>query len=294
MRKRRLILGLLGAAGLAALLLGGNTARNAARLHPVTDTPAERLAELQPAWQLMTPTTPGPWPAMILMSGCDGVHDNMQRWASEAVKQGRAALIVDSHGPRKLDQLQSWRAVCAGQIMTGAERAGDIAVAMTALAAMPNIQADNIAILGASHGGWTTMEFLELLQGTAPPPGLTEWPSSPETLAARIGPIVLLYPYCGIMNGAGDGHWPSQARGLMILGERDRIVDSDKCRLMADRLRANGVSLEVVTLKGADHGFDQSERSALSSLEFDPDLTATATTLIQQFLATFPMRQPAI
>lgn len=298
MRKRRLIrrviLGTAAFLGLAGLLLGGNTARNVARLQPLTDTPAERLAELRPAWQLMTPKTPGPWPAMILLSGCDGIHDNMQRWAAEAVKQGRAALILDSHGPRGLDQMQSWRAVCAGQVLPGAERAGDIAVAMAALAQMPDIQKDNIGILGASHGGWSAMEFLELLQGTTPPPGLTEWPAAPESLAGRIGPVVLLYPYCGMISGAGDGRWPAQVRGLMILGSRDSIIDSDKCRTMAGQLRSNGASLEVVTLSGADHGFDQSERSVLSALEFDPALTATATVLIQKLLATFPAPQPTI
>ena len=271
MRKRYLIV-----AGVILILmvtaLAGNTLRNRMGWQPLPRSPAEAEALLAPAWRLRLPEGEGPFKAAILLSGCDGVHDNMDLWADQMVALGRAALILDSHGPRGFDQMQAWRAVCAAQILPGAERAGDLAVAMAALARMPQIDSHDMAVLGASHGGWSAMEFLGLLKGENPPPGLTDWPAPPETLAASLGPVILLYPYCGVVSGAGDAIWPKQARGLMVLAEKDSIVDPQKCREMADKLAAQGAQIEIITLAGADHGFDQKEHSILSTLQFDQKL----------------------
>ncbi|WP_295047388.1 dienelactone hydrolase [uncultured Paracoccus sp.] len=267
------------------LLLLGNTARNAGQWQPLRITPDAALARLEPGWRLMLPPGPGPHRAAILLSGCDGVHDNMNYWARVMLDHGRAALILDSHGPRGLDRAQSWRAVCAAQVLTGAERAADIAVALQALASDPRLDATDVALLGASHGGWTAMEFLDLAAaGMAPPPGLTDWPAAPAALLARIGPVILLYPYCGVMSGADDARWPPGRAALMILAERDRITDPLACQAMADRLNQGGAGIAVQVIAGADHGFDQRERSALSPLEFVQVHTDAATAAVGQLL----------
>lgn len=249
-------------------MLGANTARNAAGWQPIDQTPAQRQALLAPAWRLIKPEGPGPFRAAVLLSGCDGVHDNMDLWARQMVDLGRAALIVDSHGPRHLNKMQSWRAVCAAQLLTGAERAGDIAVAQAALAAMPDIDPSDMVLLGASHGGWSVMEYLERLDSGALPPGLASWPAPVDKLAGGIGPVVLLYPYCGVISRAGRATWPAHVRALMVLASDDRIVDPAKCQEMADDLIDSGANIRVETLQGADHGFDQHEHSVLSTLKF--------------------------
>ena len=94
----------------------------------------------------------------MLLSGCDGVHDNMEFWANRLAARGYRALILDSHRPRGLDRFEAWRLVCAGQVLPGAERAGDLAVAL----ADPALPAGGRIVLGASHGGWAAMEFLRL------------------------------------------------------------------------------------------------------------------------------------
>lgn len=297
MRKRYLIAG-VAFAGLVAAALAGNTARNVARFQPLTRSPAEAEALLAPAWRLvMPPENAGfapPYKAAVVMSGCDGVHDNMELWAGVLADHGRATLILDSHGPRGLDQLQSWRAVCAAQILPGAERAADLAVAIAAMGRMEGIDTSDIAVLGASHGGWSIMELLELLGTEAPPPGLAAWPEPRAELAARIGPVVLLYPYCGVVSGAGDAHWPANAEGLMVLAGEDSIVDPQKCREMAAGLVERGADLTVATLAGADHGFDQKEHSVVSSLVFDQGLTDQAEALVSGLLAGHEAGAPAL
>lgn len=291
---KRLIIGLLLVLTLVVLGFGANTARNVARWQPFTTTPDERHQLLASGWRLVRPAGPGPHKAAVLMSGCDGVHDNMDLWADRLVAMGRAALIVDSHHPRGLDQNQAWRAICTGQVLTGAERAGDIAVALEALRQMPDIDAQDVILLGASHGGWSVMELLQLLGDDAPPPGLSAWPAPRDQLARQIGPVILLYPYCGLASGAGKAVWPEWVRGLLILAEKDSIVDTPKCLAMAEGLIAKGAKLEITVLPGADHGFDQSERSVLSPLKFDQRHTDAAMRAIDGFLRHFANPVPKV
>ncbi|SMO38413.1 dienelactone hydrolase family protein [Paracoccus laeviglucosivorans] len=282
MRQRLTLLAVT--AVMVLLLLGLNTARNAAGWQPIVQTPAQREQLLSGAWRILTPPTPGPHKAAVLLSGCDGVHDNMDYWAQVMLEQGRAVMILDSHSPRSLNVAQAWRAVCAGQLLAGAERGGDLAVALAALRRMPGIDAQDVAILGASHGGWSAMELLAALDRDAPPPGLSAWPAPRRALEAEIGPVVLLYPYCGLISGAGSAHWPDQARGLMILSQHDSITDSAACRAMSDQLVAQGAHLKYRTMPGVDHGFDQNERSVLSPLQFDARARDRARLLVDDFM----------
>jgi dienelactone hydrolase len=270
----------------AAIIVAGfviNTARHAARYATTDDTPEERASRLAEHWRLRKPDGPGPFPAAILLSGCDGVRDNMDYWAGVFLERGRAALILDSHTPRNLQRLEAWRLVCAGQAMTGAERAGDIAVAIDALGGMADISGD-VVILGASHGGWSTMEFAADAASGRLPPGLTAWPAPGPDLLARVSALVLLYPYCGLLNGADEDRWPPVPPSLMVLAEDDTIVDTPDCLERADALRAAGAEVETLVLPGADHGFDQRQKSAFSSLQFVPEQRDAARAAIERFL----------
>lgn len=259
--------------------LGANTARQWAGLTAASDSPQARRARLAPFWRVL-PAAKGRTGAgsAVLLSGCDGVHDNMGFWAGRFADRGRRALILDSHGPRGLDQFESWRLVCVGQVLAGAERAGDLAVA---LAGLP----PGTVVLGASHGGWTAMEFLRLALTRRLPPGLRRWPADPARLLHGLDAVVLLYPYCGLLNGADAGDWTAAPLVLMVLAAEDRIVSTPACLDLADRLRGRGARIVVRVLPGADHAFDQRERAALSPLTFDAALRNRAAQEIEAFLA---------
>ena len=276
-----------GAAIVAVVLLafGLNTVRQAARLSVAPETPGERLEALRAAWRLKQPAEAQPHGLAILLSGCDGVADNMDYWADLFVKRGHAALILDSHGPRGLDELQAWRLVCAGQALSGAERAGDVAVAIDAF---PDLAAEGVVLLGASHGGWAAMEFMGLLGPGAVPPGLTAWPAAPEALKHAVSAMVLLYPYCGVLNGAEVDLWTGAPPSLFVLAEDDSIVSTPDCIERAEAYRRTGAEVETVVLADADHGFDQRERSVLSTLVFDAAQTETARQAVERFLDTVP------
>ncbi|WMS40943.1 hypothetical protein RDV64_12660 [Acuticoccus sp. MNP-M23] len=278
-----IVLWVVAACGGILLVLGLNTLRHAAGWSTFDDTPDKRARRLSAEWRLQMPDGPGPHPAAILLSGCDGVRDNMAYWADVLARSGRATLIVDSHTPRGLDQLESWRLVCAGQALPGAERSGDVAVALATLADMAEIS-DDVVILGGSHGGWTAMEFVAHAASGEVPPGLTRWPAPPEDLLGQVSAVVLLYPYCGILNGATSGRWPPDLPALMILGEEDSIVSTPSCLGAAEELRERGAPITTRVLEGADHGFDQRERSPVSTLIFDEGLRDEAENQIEAFL----------
>ena len=267
-----------GALALVAALLGvscGPFGREA---------PEAREARLAPNLRLLLPEGPGPHPAAILLSGCDGVHDNMAFWAEALLRRGRAALIVDSHTPRGLDGDPAWRLVCAGQVLRGPERAGDVAAALDALTRTPELDPSDVVLLGASHGGWAAMEFVRLAAAGQTPPGLARWPEPPSEALARVSALVLLYPYCGFFNGAQAEDWSGAPPALMILSQQDRVVSTPACIERAEALRASGAEVQVDIILGSNHGFDQAEKSPLSPLPFDAEQRARARDAADMFL----------
>ncbi len=273
------------AAGVILLGLALNTTRQYARWSPFGEPPDARAARLAEHWRLLLPEGPGPFPAAILLSGCDGVRDNMDYWASVFVETGRAALIVDSHTPRGLVELEAWRLVCGAQALSGAERSGDVAVALKGLSDRDDI-ADDIVVFGASHGGWTAMEFVAHAASNERPPGLAHWPDTPEALLQSVSALVLLYPYCGVLNSATAARWAGAPPALFVLAEDDSIVSTPDCVARAEALRQSNAEVEIVVLADADHGFDQQERSPLSMLRFDAQKQAQARRAVLDFLKT--------
>jgi dienelactone hydrolase len=277
------------AAGVIVLGLALNTGRQYLGWSPFDETPEDRFERLAEHWRLVRPEGPGPFPAAVLLSGCDGVRDNLDYWADLFVETGRAALIVDSHTPRGLDELESWRLVCAGQALSGAERAGDIAVALDALSELEGVS-DDIILFGASHGGWTAMEFVTHAAAGELPPGLKRWPEDPEVLLDRVSALILFYPYCGVLNGSTRDHWREDLPTLFVLAENDTIVSTPDCIALAEDLDPASAAVEVTVLTGADHGFDQREKSLFSTLAFDAAQRDRARRIVLKFLKANDLR----
>ncbi|WBU62021.1 dienelactone hydrolase family protein [Paracoccus albus] len=279
LNKRRLWLfvlaGFLGVLLLAAAL---NSLRNWAGIAIDEDTPEQRLALLSPDWRMVPDDAAIAEAGSVLLSGCDGVHDNMDYWGQVLAGRGYPGLIVDSHKPRDFDKLESWRLLCMGQVLPGAERAGDIATAMA------ESEREDVILLGASHGGWSVLEFLRQSSAGELPPGLSAWPAPARSLHDRIAAAIVIYPYCGVLNGAAEGDWSEMPPILMILAGEDELKVTPACQRMAEDLRERGADLELVLYEDAGHGFEQEERAPFSLLEFRPELREQATEEVNGFL----------
>lgn len=285
---------LLLSALVVAILLGGASLHTYARLEGwLTErlTPDALSAKLSPHYTVDKPDGPGPFPTALLFSGCDGVADNMTRWSDALVAAGWATMIVDSHTPRDLDDYEVWRLVCAGQVMPGAERAGDVMVSMADAMALPFVDANRLAVIGMSHGGWSIMELLALTDRGRLPFNLT---AAPPSLAGNplsgIVAEILVYPWCGLANRGRRYGWTHDAPVVFLLAEDDLIAPAYECQITARTLRDMGRTVTVETFSGVTHGFDQMEHAPFTTLEFDAEATerAIATALGVLNNAAFP------
>jgi dienelactone hydrolase len=264
---------LLGAAALAANMAGRYSGIAVPRSEPAA------LANMLAPHARFSPPAGGsaPWPTALLFSGCDGPKDNLETWSAALNADGWATLIVDSHTPRGLTDFQLWRLVCAGQLLTGAERAGDVAVAVAAARARPEVDGDRIALIGASHGGWAVLEFLSLADHGVVPYSLTRWPEGMEAAPLDgVSAAILLYPYCGQLSRASRRGWDSEIPALFLLVEDDAIASERACRRIVAREARRGLPVSEHVYAGVTHGFDQQQKEPLSVLEYDAEATADA------------------
>ena len=277
----------LGAAAVALVLglFGFNAIATHRGMMAGKRTPQELSGLLAPFYRLVLPQGEGPFPTALLMSGCDGPKDNLDHLSEALVAAGWAALILDSHGPRGMDRAEVWRLVCSGVTLPGAERAADIAVAISDARRMDRIDPERIALIGASHGGWAVLDLLALAGTGEVPWGLTEWPEGgPDDLLAAVTSAVLYYPYCGYATLAGRKGWQADVPVLMLLVENDTIADDDDCAELAARMVNAGRPVRTVAIEGVTHGFDQQDKALFSMLTFDEDARQAAVRLTLAFL----------
>ncbi len=144
-------------------------------------------------YDLLTPQGAGPFPAVVVMHGCDGVNENTRRWAARLVGWGYAALIVDSFRSRGLSN------VCGrGSVLPAAARATDAVEAKNYLRNLPNIAKGRIGLIGFSHGAGAAL-----------------------AAGGAFGAVVAFYPWC-------TGSRPRNA--LVLIGSADDWTPSSRCQ----------------------------------------------------------------
>lgn len=234
------------AAALVAALAGGALARPAADETGFAAVTIPLIAEGKPdardsavAGYLFKPEGDGPFPAVVLIHGCNGYDWLVQgqpgwmlfkRYAERYVAHGYVALVLDSFEPRGVNN------VC-GQAMSvpPARRAWDVLSAARFLGTLGTVDTRRLVLQGDSHGGWTTLVTLQ-----------AELWHVPERFAAGIA----FYPYCYSVAGF-------TAPVLILIGDKDDWTPSWRCRQMMDQLpreAAAGVALKI--FPGATHAYD--------------------------------------
>ncbi len=285
MGRRGMIWIALGIAAALLVAVAANTLGRYTGLTVARTSPDALSALLSPHYRITRPEGDGPFPAALLFSGCDGPRDNLDRWTAELTARGWVTIVVDSHTPRNFGDYQIWRLICAGQLLTGAERAGDVATAVSDARALPFVDPDRIALVGASHGGWAILEYLSFADHGETPPSLDAWPGGPPgTPLDGIAGAVLLYPYCGQLSRAARRGWRTPVPVLFLLVENDGIADEAACLRLARQEAARGLPVETETYSGVTHGFDQQEKAPLSTLRFDEAATTAAVSRAGAFL----------
>jgi dienelactone hydrolase len=213
---------------------------------------------------IILPEGKPPFPAVVVLHGCNGVSQNTFVWARRLASWGYAALIINSFNPRGLHQ------VCDGsRALPGPERAHDAFAAAAYLRTRSDIDADRIAVLGYSHGGWTALN--------ASTQKNTEQVGAPPFRA-----IVAYYPFCPDVA-------PALATDVQIfIGDTDDWASAARCTAFVEKYAGDVPHRpSVMVYTGARHSFDANQPDRVyfgHQLAYDPKATADALERTRKFL----------
>jgi dienelactone hydrolase len=232
--------------GLALVTLAGCGA--------VSFPPADPDVHLKITGALRKPEGAGPFPAVVLMHGCDGVQSGNQWWVDDLTKWGYVTLMVDSFGPRGLTE------ICTNLTrLSPSERTADAYGALAYLRTLPFVDKDRVAIMGWSHGAMVVLSTL--------------WEHrKPDTGGFRAG--VAMYPWCE--------PYQLYAPTLILVGGADDWTPGTLCNVFKNNPKA-----EVKIYPGAVHSFDDPGRPHVylgHVIAYDSAATADARQRVRDFL----------
>jgi dienelactone hydrolase len=287
---RRWILALLG---LALLVAAGAAVIAYDRYirHPwflAAPARASRARLLGPGLDLVTPPGPGPFPTVLLIHGCGGLHGEhgpnpiMDEYARSAVEAGWAAAILDSYGPRGWAAPWARRRVCRGVLLQGYRRAADVLAGLDLLHADARVDHQHVRIASWSHGGWAVGDLVTLND-----PG----DGSFSRTMADVEAIYFTYPWCHFPSQGGRRDWTWKGAVRFVFAEHDTVQSAAGCQSMVDRARKAGSLVETVMFPGTTHAFDERVKSSDSTFRFDPAAAARAHAEFIAWLQTPPPRR---
>jgi dienelactone hydrolase len=221
---------------LVAALVGGCV------LRPVTfpgATPS--MPQVVTAWRSKPAGRP-PFPAVVLLHGCQGVSASTADWARWLTARGYVALIVDSWTARGMREgCSPW-----SFDLPVSARFDDAVGALRFLHGQPDVDRERIGVIGWSHGGAVA---LSVVNG----PSLDRQRARGVTLPAPgFRAAVGIYP-----GGCFSLVDERVVRPLLIaIGDADDWTPASACREMVEAMRARGAPTSIVVYPGAVHYFD--------------------------------------
>lgn len=228
----------------------------------------ELLPELRtgidpPTGELVKPKGKGPFPAIVLQHGCDGVQDGYRWVANKLVGWGYVVLLVDSFTSRGAGEGPG-KGVCAlpfSEWIGAVHRAQDAYRGLAYLRGLDFVAGDRVGLLGYSNGGVSALEA-----------SAASALGTPRNLKFAGGPfaaVLAIYPECGQRYGAWRvvredetklvgiefyGTYRPLQPLLIITGERDDWTPAEFCKKMVEM--SGNSDLQLIVYPGAHHAFD--------------------------------------
>jgi dienelactone hydrolase len=215
-------------------------------------------------YRMFRPNAPGPHPAVVFVSGCDGfapsrAPTSYERRAEHFRAQGYIVVFADYLGRRGLKS-------CAGSI-THKDAAQDLVTAAAWLGSQAGVDRARITAIGWSYGGRAVLDALrEHTQG--------------QLAFSR---AVAYYPDC-----RGLEPWKTTLPVLMLLAGDDNMTPAILCQEVVKRMAAP-TAVKIVVYAGAQHAFDVSElpanmRLGFGTIGYHAEAAAAARDEVQRFL----------
>ena len=204
---------------------------------PERDPPTRAVAVL---FEPSTPAAARPRPAVILLHGAAGVLAPREiAYGRRFAERGIAALVVDAFASRR-DRGRGFVERLLN--ITEAMLIADAYAGLRFLAGRAGVDPRRVALIGFSYGGMAAMyaayaQVAERYAGS----GL------------RFAAHVAYYAPC-IADFEDDR--TTGAPLLMLSGSEDAIVDAERCRAVAEEMRAGGSIVERIEYAGGYHQWD--------------------------------------
>jgi dienelactone hydrolase len=217
----------------------------------------------------------GPFPAVVVLHGCNGMFGHSAVIADRLSSWGYVALAVDSFGPRGLTSRCG-----VGSLF----QPFDAYAALRYLSELYSVDPARVAVFGQSMGGETALHAVD------------------RDLAAQFFPerfraAIAYYPYCDIPPAT------MTAPSLILIGEADQQCPAERCREMVAHARPDGAPITLTVYPEVYHNFDVAlltpgVRYLGYWLEYNEPAAKDAAEKTRAFLAahlaeTFPGEPPA-
>lgn len=256
----------IGLAFYATLLVSGcATLRSVS--YPSTDSTSKLIFGDVKIWSELTkPEGDGLFPAVVLLHGCAGpIADLDPYWAADLTRWGYVTIRPDSFTSRGIAN------VCGQDFKIGPKiRAQDAYDALKYLSSLPFVDIDRVAVMGWSHGGWSTLEVTDT--------------NTVRDQKRRFKAAIAFYPWCGWRASGAEFYAPM----LVLIGSEDDWTSASLCQGMVKHRKSTDVPLDIVVYEGAYHSFDirRPLRAYLGhALGYDGRATTDATKRVKDFLA---------
>jgi dienelactone hydrolase len=254
---------------IALLLLTFGAAMSAAAADTVTFKSTSKTKgneRLMLTGNLTRPDGHGPFPAVVLLHGCQGITAHYQNWLERLAAWDYVALIVDSFGPRHISSDCSYPFH-----LSRPTRVQDAYSAKSYLAGLQFVDRTRTAVMGWSYGAGTTLSAVSATIGTRKRENIF-----------RVG--VAFYPRCRDEGASLD------APLLILIGGRDDWTRADWCEDMKKTWLKEKSSQEVILkiYPGAHHGFDVeglNKKYRGHRMQYHPEAAADAIVQVKNFLA---------
>ena len=195
----------------------------------MVEIPVEAAQTSSVVGALYEPMGEGPFPAVVLLSGCAGVNIDLRIFSGvneSYMPKGIATLVVDSFTPRGLAEVCSDTDLLMSSI---AFRVQDVNAAVAWLAARPEIDSKRIYLQGYSHGAIAAIAATDRreLQDQAP----------------NIAGVIGFYPYC-----SEDTQFAVPT--IILVGGQDDWTPAKLCEGIIDK-----TNLDLTVYPDAEHAF---------------------------------------
>jgi len=196
---------------------------------PVLQIPVTDAGTKSVMGALFEPEGTGPFPAVILLSGCAGWESKTEagiatRVNADYLPNRIAVLVLDSFRPRGVKNICG-----SNEAMMQAYdyRAEDAYAAMSWLAERPEIDKNHIFLQGYSHGA-----------GSA----ITAIGPKADSHKQKFAGVIAFFPYC-------FGPEKFSVPTIILIGEKDDWTPANRCQILHSK------NLEVVVYPNATHDF---------------------------------------